>query len=119
MSDIGETSDNDWAKVIKLVMNTTFLLKFRKLQDAVSEAKAGIQFVGKTGFQVWLIHLYSVKARIHIMTGDVSGATDSLIMDAEKIKPKVTTAPQNVGGICNEHVHPGSLSIRRSHEESR
>ena len=96
MSDIGETYDNDWAKVIKLVMNTTFLLKFRKLQDAVSEAEAGIQFVGKTGFQVWLIHLYSVKARIHIMTGDVSGATDS-IMDAEKIKPKVTTAPQNVG----------------------
>ncbi|HVN72277.1 MAG TPA: hypothetical protein VMU10_09695, partial [Desulfomonilia bacterium] len=95
MSDIGETYDNDWAKVIKFVMNTTFLLKFRKLQDSLSEAEAGIQFVGKTGFQVWLIHLYSIKSRIHIMMGDVSGATDSIV-HAEEIKPKVTTAPQNV-----------------------
>src|SRR5208283_2402940 len=59
LSDITESYDNDFAKQVKLSMNTYFLMKYRKLEGALDEAEAGILFVSKTGFRVWLIGLYS------------------------------------------------------------
>jgi hypothetical protein len=74
------------------------LTQYRKFHDALDEAESMIQFLGKTGFEVWLIAAYGLKARGQLMTGDVSGATDSL-MFAERIKSKVSavTAPNNLG----------------------
>jgi tetratricopeptide (TPR) repeat protein len=59
-----------------------------------------IQFLRKTGFEVWLIEAYALKARTQIMTGDVSGATDSL-MFADRIKSKMSAipTPNNLGNF--------------------
>jgi len=94
--DIGEIYNNELAKVVKFVCNTHLLLKFRKIQDTFIEVNKGIKLTIKTGFKVWLINLYSIKARIQIMLGDTDGAED-YIDRAEKITSNMEVVPQNLG----------------------
>lgn len=96
ISDIGETYNNELAKVVKFVCNTHLLLKFRKIQDTVVEVDKGIMFTSKSGLKVWLINLYAVKARIQTILGDISGAEDS-VGRAEKISSDMEAVPQNLG----------------------
>jgi tetratricopeptide (TPR) repeat protein len=96
ISDIGETYDNELARVHRYFVKTYILTRYRISQETLKEAEEGIQFTGKTGFQVWLIPLYSVKARIQLMLGDVTGAIDSLER-AKNIKSEVTGVPGHVG----------------------
>ncbi len=94
--DIGETYENDYAKSMKFFFNTYLLTRWRKLQEALNETGAGIQFISKTGFAPYLIILYSLKARIQFMLGDVSGDTNSL-GQAERIRSEVTVVPLFLG----------------------
>ncbi|HWR67869.1 MAG TPA: AAA family ATPase [Desulfomonilia bacterium] len=98
LSDISETYDNDFARLMKFCANMIPLTQYRKLHDALSETEAMIQFLGKTGFEIWLIAAHGKKALIQLMIGDVSGAADSLTF-AERIKSKMSavTAPNNLG----------------------
>jgi tetratricopeptide (TPR) repeat protein len=100
LSDIGETYENELAKAYKFLQNTYLLMKYRRLNDGLGEVDTGIQFISKTGFRVWLIHLYSVKARIQLMLGDVTGAMDSLGR-AENIKSEVTGVPTIEGSFAS------------------
>jgi tetratricopeptide (TPR) repeat protein len=71
-------------------------MKHRKIQYALVDAEAGIQSISKTGFHVWLINVYSFKARMLLMSGDVSGARDALGY-AEKILFENMGSPFLVG----------------------
>ena len=84
---------------MKFVCNTHLLLKFRKIQDTVVEVDKGIKFTSKSGLKVWLINLYSVKARIQIMLGDTNGAEDS-IGRAEEIASDMKAVTQNLGELA-------------------
>jgi hypothetical protein len=75
MAAIGETYENDYAKVVKFINNTTLLMKYRRLNEGLREADTGILFTSKTGFRVWLINLYAEKAWIQLIMGDWNGAT--------------------------------------------
>ena len=96
MSDLGESYDNEIAKVTKYVCNSYVLLKFRKMQATLGEVDAGIRLTSRTDFKVYLINLYSVKARAQTMLGDISGAEGS-IAEAEKITSDMSAVPQNLG----------------------
>jgi len=100
LSDISESYDNDYARLMKFCANIIPLTQYRKFHDALNEAETMIQFLRKTGFEVWLIEAYALKARTQIMTGDVSGATDSL-MFADRIKSKMSAipTPNNLGNF--------------------
>ena len=99
LSDIGETYENDYTKVVKFWQNTYLLTKYRRLNDGLAEADTGIQFISKTGFRVWLISLYANKAQIQLMLGDVSGAIDSLEY-AKNIKSEETGVPALVSDLA-------------------
>jgi len=96
ISDIGETYDNEMVKVHRYFTKTYILMKCRKLQETLNEAEEGIQFTRKTGFQLWLIHLYSIKARIQLMLGSVSGSKEAL-KQAALIKSEMSAAPGQIG----------------------
>jgi len=96
ISDIGETYDNEMVKVHRYFVKTSISMKCRRLQETLNEAEEGIQFTGKTGFQVWLIHLYSVKARIQLMLGSVGGSKETL-KQADLIKSEMMAAPLQIG----------------------
>ena len=98
MSNIGETYDNDFAKIVKYYVNTFLLMKFRKSHEAMDEAELAIRFITKTDPGMMLISLYSLKARIQMMFQDSEGAADS-INQAEKITLEVRAVPQQSGEL--------------------
>jgi class 3 adenylate cyclase/tetratricopeptide (TPR) repeat protein len=92
VAEIGDTYDNDWAKTSKFIENGLLLMEQRKVHEALHDVEDGIQFIEKTGFKVWLIHMYALKARIEVILGDVSGSMDSL-EQAEKIMSEMPVVP--------------------------
>jgi len=96
LSDIYEKYDYEYANVLKFVRKLYLLTKKWRMQEALDESAAGIHFISKTGFQLWLVWIYAFKARAHLMLGDVRGATDSLGY-AEKVMSQVSVVPMNVG----------------------
>jgi hypothetical protein len=78
LSEITDIYDNDYAKEIKFRLRTLFLIKYRKLHEALLEAASGIDFFNKTGTRPIRLVVYSLKARIQILLGDLNAAKDSL-----------------------------------------
>jgi tetratricopeptide (TPR) repeat protein len=96
LSDIGETYDNDMAKLFKFCYNIYLLTKCRKFQEALNEAETGIQFISKTGFVMHLFLLYAFKMRAQFMLGDVNGSKETLEI-AEGIKSQTIIVPMIMG----------------------
>lgn len=98
MSDIGETYDNDYAKVMAAYVGTRFLMKYRGLNIFFNQADAGIQLTQHTGFRVWLVSLYAFKAQIKLLLNDVHGAVESLGY-AKTVKSEERTFPMQTGDL--------------------
>jgi tetratricopeptide (TPR) repeat protein len=92
LSEIADVYENDYAKVLKFRLRTLFLMKYRKLHDALLEADAGIDFIHKIGHRPIRFVLYSLKARIQMLLGDIKGAEDSL-RNAKDLLTKDRFAP--------------------------
>ena len=96
LSEISDVYNNDFAKAHKYFVKTSLLMKFRNPQEALNEVEKGIQFLGKTGFQVWLIYLYAIKARILLLLGNVSGSEEAL-RQANSVKADTMAVPLHIG----------------------
>ena len=92
---ISESYDYDFSRSCKFIHNSSLLMKYRLLKDALYEADAGIPLQEKMGMRVWCIHLYSIKARIQLLLGDVKGGIESL-KHAEKIKTEENVIPETI-----------------------
>jgi class 3 adenylate cyclase/tetratricopeptide (TPR) repeat protein len=98
LSDIAETYENDWARVSKFLDSGTLLMEYRKLHEAMNEVQEGILFTERTGFRVWVIYMYAMKARTQIYLGDLHGSEDSLVQ-AEKIMSEQAVVPTHVAHL--------------------
>jgi tetratricopeptide (TPR) repeat protein len=98
LSDIGETYENDFAKVSKFIDNGMLLMGYRRLHEAMNEIQEGILFIERTGFKVMLIGMYALKARTQIHLGDLNGAEDSFVQ-AEKIMSEKSVVPYYVANL--------------------
>ncbi len=92
LSEIADVYDNDYAKEISFRLKTLFLMKYRKLHDALNESEAGIDFMRKTGNRPILLIVYSLKIRIQMLLRDLNGAKDTL-RNAEKLISENTFVP--------------------------
>jgi class 3 adenylate cyclase/tetratricopeptide (TPR) repeat protein len=92
LSDIAETYENDFAKLYKLLHSGELLLGHRRLHAAMNEIQEGILFIKRTGFRVWLIVMYTLKARTQILLGDLRDSEDSLA-EAKKIMSEIAVPP--------------------------
>jgi len=88
LNDIFKVYENDISMSLKYELNTNLLTEFRKLHDALIEVEGGIDFVKKTGSGFVLIEMYSCKALIHILMGDIEKAERSL-QHANKIRCEI------------------------------
>jgi tetratricopeptide (TPR) repeat protein len=98
LNNIYEVYENDVALLLKLLLNTSFLMECRKLYDALIEIEKGIDFGHRTN-QVSLIHMFSCKARIQLLMGNIEEAEKSLI-HADMIIREVDTVPWQVCTFC-------------------
>jgi len=92
LSEIADVYEHDWSRVSKYTLNTSLLMKYRKFNDALIESEEGINFSRKKDFGIWAFQLYSLKARIHIMLGDINEA-ENLLDSAKKILAEITVVP--------------------------
>ena len=87
-SKIMETYRCDFSKSLLLALTTRLLMKMRKLSEAINAAEIGISYASKAGDLIVLSQIYSIKARIQVLMGDIDGAEHSLV-NAEKIKSEM------------------------------
>ncbi len=92
LNDFFEVYENDFPLLLKQLLNTSLLMERCKLHDAMIEIEEGIDFAQRKDEGLYLIHLFSCKARIHILMGDIEEAKKSL-EHANKIRRKVNTVP--------------------------
>ncbi len=92
LSEIADVYEHDWSRVSRYTMNTSLLTKYRKFHDALIESEGGINFSRKKDFGIWAFQLFSLKARIHIMMGDIKEA-ENLLDSAKKVLAEITVVP--------------------------
>ncbi|MBC2715381.1 MAG: hypothetical protein HF978_08740 [Desulfobacteraceae bacterium] len=92
LSDIGNVYEHEYSIVSKYFANAPFLKKYRKLREALIEVNKGINFTNKTAFTLFLFALYSTKARIQMMMGDIQEAENTL-QYANEIKSEIFPPP--------------------------
>jgi tetratricopeptide (TPR) repeat protein len=67
-------------------------MEWRKLPDALIEVEKGIAFVQKAGLNHFLIEMYSCKAWIHLMMGDIA-KTERSLKHANKFRHEIDLVP--------------------------
>ncbi|MCK4822669.1 hypothetical protein KA005_43300, partial [bacterium] len=95
LDEISEVYENDFSRLLKYILNTKLLIECRKLHDAMIEVEQAIDSVREAGFNLSLLDMYSCKARIHMLTGDIEGAEKSL-QHANKIRSEVKAVPSQL-----------------------
>ncbi len=92
LKEIFEVYENDLSIMLKQLLNTNLLMECRKLHDASIEIEEAIKFAEKTNNGLFLIHLFSCKARTQLLMGDIEEAEKSLV-HAHKITREVHAVP--------------------------
>ena len=92
LNNIYETYENDFALLLKQLLNTGLLMERRKIYDALIEIEKGIEFGQKSNQGLFLVQMISCKARIQILAGNINESEKS-IAQADKIRREVDTVP--------------------------
>jgi class 3 adenylate cyclase/tetratricopeptide (TPR) repeat protein len=103
LTEIHEVYENDLCIMLKFLLSTGLLLERRKFAEALLEIEAGIEFGQKNNLGTSLIHMFSCKARINILMGDIEDAK-KLLDQAEKIGDEVDTVPWMLSNYCRSRV---------------
>jgi hypothetical protein len=96
LAHIGTSFSHDFARALKYYLNTSLLLKYRKLHAALIEAQEGIAFMLRKDFSQLLVVQYSSLAKIHSLLKDRNAAKKS-IMEASLICSSRTLLPPYLG----------------------
>ena len=54
------------------------LLKYRRIKEAITETRKGIDFTAKLGMSMYVHVFHSLMARLKILLADLRGAEESL-----------------------------------------
>ncbi len=78
ITEIAETYEYEFAKVVQFTSWTKLLLKNRILNEGLIETNKGIDFIESTGFISLLPTIYSINSKIFLITGDTANAKKAL-----------------------------------------
>lgn len=95
---IGEIYENEFSILLKYLLNINMLMECRQLHDAMIEIEEGIDFVPKKDSGTFLINMFSCKALVQILMGNISEAEKS-IEHANKLKSEIITVPSQVSNL--------------------
>ncbi len=95
--EIGEVYDYDYARARKYIVNARYLLKTRKLSEALQETEAGITFSSRIGQNLNILNFTGLKANIQYLQGDFAGMEKSLQEAAAMLTQEKRVTPWNMG----------------------
>lgn len=96
LHEIADVYENNNANSAYYFFNTRFLVEFRKLQEALPVLEEGIEITRRTGYKPHMFSLFSFKARIQMMMGDLKSA-ENILHFLRKIKHDINLAPTLYG----------------------
>lgn len=105
LQEIGEVYENDYARVRRIVLKASELLKRRKLRDAVQAADEGIAWTQQIEQKFWCLWLLGVKIRACLMLGDRRGADEAL-----KLAERTVSAEKHVAPFYQSNYRIGRLA---------
>ena len=103
LKDISEVYGNDFSTSLKYQLNTYLLMECGRLRDALIEAEKGINFTSKPGLNYFLFGMYSHKAWIHILIGDIEKAEESL-RNANGTRRQISPMPIQLSQFCRSQL---------------
>ena len=92
LDDLYRVYENDFSLLAKYLLNTALLMEGRRPREALVEAEKGLSFAQEHAPRTSLIQLFSWKARIHMLMGDMEEAEKSL-QRADQIRREVHMVP--------------------------
>jgi tetratricopeptide (TPR) repeat protein len=78
LQEIGELYENEYSWGLRWILGTRYLLKCRKLPEALADAEAGIALANRRNQLLDAVIYNGLKAYIQILQGDIAGAEKSL-----------------------------------------
>jgi tetratricopeptide (TPR) repeat protein len=92
LNDLFDVYENDLSMLLKYLLNASLLMESHKLHDALIKIDEGIEFGQRISQGTILIEMYSRKAHIHVLMGDIELAEKSLKL-ADKVRREIDTVP--------------------------
>lgn len=78
LNHISDVYENDFSRLLKLLLNTGLLLECRRLKEVRKEIEEGVEFAKKTQSGLGLIHFWGCQAQVHLLMGDRLAAEKAL-----------------------------------------
>jgi class 3 adenylate cyclase/tetratricopeptide (TPR) repeat protein len=111
--ELSEVYENDLAMLLKYLLNTNLLMDCGKLHSALMEIENAIEFGQEISQGSILIEMYSRKAHIHILMGDIEDAEESLAL-ADKVRGEINTVPWQLTDFFKSQLEYDLYKLRAS-----
>ena len=92
LSDLADSYDNNYSRILKYALNSVFLTKCRKYSEAVITSEEGFDFGVKAGLGIWSFSILSMKARVHSIF-DEPGEAEVSLSRASQLKSEINIVP--------------------------
>jgi class 3 adenylate cyclase/tetratricopeptide (TPR) repeat protein len=93
LEEIGDKFENDFARVRKCVLRTNFLLKTRRLEEALEEGEEGISWLNQIDQKFWSLYLLGQKAKICWLSGHHNEGLEAMKRGQELLATEKRVAP--------------------------
>jgi tetratricopeptide (TPR) repeat protein len=118
LNDLFEVYENDLSMLLKYLLNTSLLMECHKLHDALTKINEGIEFGQKISLGSILIEMYSRKAHMHVLMGDIKLAEKSLKL-ADKVRREIDTVPWQLTDFFRGQFEHDLYRLKESVREGR
>lgn len=115
LSELADSYDNNYSKILKYALNVVFLVKCRNYHEALIESEEGINFGIKAGLSIWVFSILSMKARVQTIF-DEPGEAEQSLSRASQLKSEINIVPFY---LCNFSLSQFALDIWRLRESQR
>jgi tetratricopeptide (TPR) repeat protein len=92
LTEIADTYENDIYRLLQHLLKIYLLIECHHINEANAELNRGIDFVQRRGWGSSIFHMYSLKARVHLLMKETEEAEKSLDQ-ANRIRSEVTANP--------------------------
>ena len=113
LGELSEMYENDLAMLLKYLLNTNLLMDSGRIHDAMLEIEKAIEFGQKISQGSILVEMYSRKAHIEILMGEMDDAEASLKL-AEKVSGKIDTVPWQMADLTKFQCEYDLYRLRES-----
>jgi class 3 adenylate cyclase/tetratricopeptide (TPR) repeat protein/type II secretory pathway predicted ATPase ExeA len=116
LEEISDVYENDFSRLLKLLLNTSLLLECRRPEAAREEIAAGIDFAKKAKSGLGLIHFWSCQAQLDLLSAD-SAAAEQALQEADTLRRELQPVPWQVSAFrrCRAEFGLSRLAEALSH----